>query len=131
MNEKIEINPREIVILAENFHSLVNWYKDILNFKETDLYEDEYSYCNLQTESGIKIGFADMKEMGVKNPNRRNNTIILQIEVNDVNSLFNYLKEQNGSILFGPSFNEKENFWYGSFTDLEGNEIGVVDKNFP
>lgn len=131
MNNNIKINPRETVILAENFNKLVNWYIDVLEFKEINRYEDDYFYSYLETDSGIKIGIADMKQMGVKNPNRRKNTTILQIEVEDVNSLFDYLKNKDCLFLFGPSFDKKDNYWYGSFTDLEGNEIWVVDKNCP
>jgi len=131
MVNKISIKPREIVILAENFDKLVNWYINILGFKELNRYKEDYFYSYLATKTGIKIGIAELKQMGVDNPNRRKNTLILQIEVDDVNELFEYLKDKGGSVLFGPSFDEKDKYWYGSFTDLEGNEIWVVDTNCP
>jgi len=127
----IEIRPREIVILATNFSGLVNWYKNILGFTASQLVEDDFHYCNLELESGIKVGIADANEMGVEPVDRNKNTVLLQIEVDDVKELFEYLKEKGVTITGGPSFDDKDKFWFGSFVDLEGNSIWVVDKNCP
>ena len=59
------------------------------------------------------------------------NTVILQICTNDLKSLFKKIKNNGGSVLFGPSYDEVDKYWYGSFTDIEGNEIWVVDENCP
>ncbi len=127
----MNIYPRESVILANDFTSLMNWYKDVLGFKSTLLVDDEYQYCNLETETGILIGIANAAQMGVKNPNRKNNTILLQFEVEDVKEFFSYLEKSGGVITFGPSFDKKDKFWYGGFEDPEGNPFWVVDKNCP
>jgi len=127
----VKIFPRETVILADDTHKLVDWYINILGFKETARYEDNLFYSNLETESGIIIGIADIKELDVKKPNRQKNTVILQIEVEDVKTFLAYIKEQEGTVVYGPSFDEKGNYWCGSFRDIEGNEIWVVDTNCP
>ena len=127
----LEIRPRELVIFATNFSGLVDWYKNILGFTVTNRVEDGFHYCNLQTQTGIKIGIADSEDMGVVPGDRKNNTVVLQIEVDNVKKLFSYLKEKDVKITGGPSFDEKDKFWFGSFLDLEGNSIWVVDKNCP
>ena len=60
----VEIRLREAVILASDFTTLVEWYKRVLRFKAVKLFDEDYHYCNLQTQSGIKIGIADAEEMG-------------------------------------------------------------------
>jgi len=127
----IYLKPRETVLLADNFDEMIEWYKTVLGFQVTQLFEDEYHFCNLETTSGIKIGIADAKEMGVEPKDRSSNTVLLQFEVHDIELFFNHLKQNNTEISFGPSFDKKDQFWYGGFLDIEGNPIWVVDKNCP
>jgi predicted enzyme related to lactoylglutathione lyase len=127
----MEIRPRETVILATDFDALVAWYRDGLGFAVTDLFEDDYHYCTLKTPSGIKIGIADAKEMGVVPVDRSKNTVILQFEVDDLAEFFGHLEQVGGAITFGPSFDKNGEFWFGGFSDPEGNPCWVVDKNCP
>ena len=127
----IKILPREIVLVAKNHQSLIDWYINNLNFKI--VYNNlDIKYCSLATDSGIKIGIADMESLGNESYSKRiMNTVILQIATNDLKKLFKKIKNNGGSVLFGPSYDEGDKFWFGSFTDIEGNEIWVVDENCP
>ena len=121
------IGPRESVIMADDFDAMVNWYQDVLGFRSTFRTEDEYHYCTL--ESGIKIGIASAKEMGVKPTDRRQNTVVLQFDVPDVAAFFKHIEEKGGTATFGPSYDKTGDFWFGGIEDLEGNPIWVVDVN--
>jgi len=127
----IEIRPRETVILATDFDALVAWYRDGLGFAVTDLFEDDFHYCSLETPSGIKVGIASAAEMGVEPVDRSKNTVILQFEVDDLAEFFAQLEQVGAVITFGPSFDENGEFWFGGFSDPEGNPCWVVDKNCP
>lgn len=127
----IQLRPRETVLMAEDSQALVTWYRDVLGFEVVADHEDEYHYFNLETPSGIKIGIANAEEMGVKLSDRTSNTVLLQFEVDDVKALFEVVEAKGGRAMFGPSFDEKGGFWYGGFTDLEGNPCWVVDANCP
>jgi len=127
----IAIRPREPVILATDFTTLVSWYRDVLGFRVIQLFEEEFHYCNLKSPSGITLGIADAEEMGVVPKDRSSNTVVLQIEVEDVEAFFAHLKQKGGSITSGPSFDEKGGFSFGGFADPEGNPFWVVDKNCP
>ena len=119
------------MIFAEDFQAMVDWYQEVLGFKATLLVEEGYHYCNLENENGIKLGIADAKEMGVAPENRKNNSVVLQFQVPDVQKLFDYLEEKGGGVTFGPSFDKKDEFYFGGFEDLEGNPFWVVDENCP
>ena len=127
----IKILPREIVLVAKNHQSLIDWYVNNLDFKI--VYNNiDIKYCSLATDSGIKIGIADMESLGNESYSKRlMNTVILQIATNDLKKLFKKIKSNGGSILFGPSYDEGDKYWYGSVTDIEGNEIWVIDENCP
>jgi uncharacterized glyoxalase superfamily protein PhnB len=127
----MEIRPRETVILASDFASLVAWYRDVLGFELVQQFEDGYHYANLETSSGIKIGIGSAQEMGVVPLDRSTNTVILQIEVDDLQQFFAHLEAADGAVRFGPSFDKKDKFWYGGFADPEGNPWWVVDKDCP
>lgn len=127
----MRIAPRETVVLAEDFAALVAWYRDVLGLRETLRVEDDYHYCNLENDLGLKVGIADAAEMGVTPQDRGANTVLLQVQVPDVRELFAHLERQGGTPTFGPSYDEKGAFWYGGFKDLEGNPIWVVDESCP
>jgi predicted enzyme related to lactoylglutathione lyase len=127
----MKLYPRESVVFAENFQTLVDWYQDVLGFKVTQLIEGDHHYCNLENENGIRIGVAPADEVGVTPGDRRRNTVVLQFQVADVPRFFSYLEEKGGDITFGPSFDAKDGFWFGGFHDLEGNPFWVVDENCP
>jgi uncharacterized glyoxalase superfamily protein PhnB len=125
------LHPRETVIFANDFKKMIDWYQRVLGFKIKTLYEEDYHYCNLENETGIRIGIADSQEMSIQTHDRKNNTVILQVQVSDVKIFLNYLQDREGKITFGPSFDKKGEFWYGGFEDVEGNPWWVVDENCP
>jgi predicted enzyme related to lactoylglutathione lyase len=127
----MEIRSREPVILATDFSALVAWYRDALGFSVTKRFEDGFHYCNLESRSGGKIGIASAKEMGVDPADRSLNTVVLQFEVDDVKAFFTHLEAAGGTIVSGPSFDAKDSFWFGGFSDPEGNPFWVVDKDCP
>ena len=126
-----DIRLRETVILATDFSGLVAWYRDILGFTVVRLFEDGFHYANLETPLGMKIGIADAAEMGVVPGDRCVNTVVLQFEVDDLQEFFVYLEKSGAAITQGPSFDAKDEFWFGGFADPEGNPCWAVDKNCP
>lgn len=125
------LSPRELVILAEDYDAMVAWYVNVLGFRMAKSFAEGYRYTNLETDTGIRIGIAPSSEVGVTPADRSKNTVILQVGVPDVKALFATLKEAGGTATFGPSYDERGQFWYGGFVDLEGNPIWVVDENCP
>ena len=127
----IEIRPRETVILAANFSDLVDWYQDVLGFRVVQLFQNGIHYCNLETDTGIKVGIGDAAEAGVAPGKRAANTVLLQFEVDDLRAFFTFLGENGATITGGPSLDAGDGFWFGSFSDPEGNPFWVVDKDCP
>ena len=127
----VEIRQRESVILATDVRKLVAWYRDVLGMKLVRAYDEDYHYCNLETSTGICIGIADAAQMKVNPVDRSQNTVLLQIEVDDVAVFFRQLEEKGGSITFGPSLDAENGFYYGGFSDPEGNPWWVVDAKCP
>lgn len=116
------------IVLAENYEELVEWY--IKTFDLTVKYkaEDEENYTGLEQLGKLVVGIAIAHEMGVKPTSPRNNTAIIQLSVSDINKLFAKVKKTGGKILFGPSLDEKEGYLYGGLTDIEGNQIWIVEN---
>ena len=54
-----------------------------------------------------------------------------EFEVDDVEALFAHVKQFGASINNGPNFDKNAGFWFGGFSDPEGNPFWVVDKNCP
>ncbi|MBE0519005.1 MAG: hypothetical protein IH630_07270 [Thermoplasmata archaeon] len=69
--------------------------------------------------------------MGVTLGDPANETVLLQAGVSGVRVFFERLRSLGCDVMFGPSFDEAGQFWYGGITDLEDNPIWVVDANCP
>lgn len=134
MNEPsapIGIGPRESVILAEEYDSLVAWYRDRLGFQPVSSHSEGYHYTMLESRGGVRVGIGVAKEMGVTPRDRKGATVLLQFEVEDVKAFLAHVEAAGGRVDFGPAFNEKDRFGYGAFSDPEGNGFWVVDSNCP
>ena len=127
----MELKPRESVILVEEFDSQIKWYCDVLKFKVVKVFDVDFHYCNLENEAGIKLGIALASEMQVELKDRAQNSVILQFEVVDVKVFFAHIEKNGGTITGKASYNKKDELWYGSFADPEGNSHWVVDGNCP
>ena len=125
------IRPRESIILAEDFEGLVRWYREVLVFKVTSIFEDGFHFANMATESGIRIGIGSAKEMGVEPRDRARATVLLQVETEDVRALLKQVTSLGGASNMPASYNKTDDFWFGGFADPEGNPWWVVDKNCP
>jgi uncharacterized glyoxalase superfamily protein PhnB len=110
---------------------MVDWYREVLGFKIIKQFQTDYHYSNLETSSGIRVGIAEIKYEGVVLDESARNSIVIQFEVNDVEKFFAHLEKKGVKISGGPSFDRKDNFWFGSFLDPDGNLYWVVDENCP
>ncbi|MCW3984822.1 MAG: hypothetical protein NWE91_00175 [Candidatus Bathyarchaeota archaeon] len=124
----MKINLLNPMILAENYEELAEWYEKTFDLAIKTRVEEGEEYMELGAPSKILFGFARAKEMGVKPSTPRNNTVIIQLSVNDINELFDKVKKAGGKILFGPSIDEEEGYLYGGLADIEGNQIWVIEK---
>lgn len=126
-----EIRPRDIVVLAEDFDAQVRWYCETLGFVVRKRIDDGFHWCDLETPTGLRLGIASAQEMGVQPKDRENNSVVMQIEVDDLRAFFEHVKGAGGAITGGPSHSPDGDFWFGQFADPEGNPCWVVDKNCP
>jgi predicted enzyme related to lactoylglutathione lyase len=126
-----ELRPREPVLFAEDFSSLVAWYEGALGFRVVQRHEDGYHYAKLVTDGGLQLGIADAGEMGVQLADRAAASLVLQCEVDDLAAFFAHVEGAGGSIVFGPNHDARDGFWFGSIADPEGNRCWVVDKDCP
>lgn len=127
----MKVKPRESILLVENFDSQITWYCDILNFHIVKNYFEQYHYCVLENEAGIKLAIGLASDMGVTLQARERNSVILQFEAEDVRVFLAFIEENNGKIIAPAIHNEEDDFWFGSFADPEGNTHWVVDGNCP
>lgn len=127
----MEIRPREPVVLVEDFDRAITFYCQGLGFAVVKRFDEGYHYANLETKTGMRLGIGVIGEVGSDPIDRSRNTVVLQIEVDDVEAFFSHVVAHGGSVLFGPSFDKKDAFWFGGFADPEGNPWWVVDKKCP
>ena len=129
----MEVKARETVVLAVDQPALVQWYVDVLGFTITRAFSESYHYTNLRNTSGIELGIAVAEQMGVQPlPLRaRHATVLLQFAVADVKGFLAHIEANGGAVTLGPSFDERFGFWYGGFTDPEGNPYWIYDENCP
>ncbi len=116
------------VLLAEKYESLVQWYVDTLELEVKLKVDKDYHYTDLAKDGKLIVGICPAFEMKHTPTRPRNNSAILQVSVSDSHTLFSRVKENGGTVLFGPSVDKNEGFAYGSFSDPEGNPVWVMEN---
>lgn len=127
----MDIRAREPVVLAADFPGLVAWYRERLGLEVVQLFEDGFHYAKLAGSGGVRIGVASAREMGVTPGDHAHDTVVLQLEVDDVRGFLERLREAGASLTGAASYDEERGFWFGGFADPEGNPFWVVDANCP
>jgi len=124
----MEVRLLNVVILCDNFEAQVEWYKNTFDLKILLKESGAYNYVELGHNEHVIVGLTPAKEMKHQPSKPRNNSTLLQITVKDMETLFKKVVDNKGTVKFGPSVEEKYNFKYGAITDLEGNEIWVIEE---
>lgn len=119
------LNP---VVLAENYEELIDWYVKTFDLNVICQTKEGENYAELEHSGRLVVGIAKADEMGVEPTTPRNNSVIIQLAVSDIKTLFDNVRKTGGRILFGPSLDEKGGYVYGGCADIEGNQIWVVEK---
>ena len=113
------------VILAEDYETLRDWWMSAVDLDLKQEWSDDYHYAELAFGGVDVVGIADATEMGAEPRAPRQNTAIPQLRCDDVEGLLARVKTHGGTVLFGPTLQEQEGFWYGAFSDPEGNQVWV------
>jgi len=125
----MEVRWLNVMVMCEDYEAQIQWYKDTFELKEILRESGAYNYVELgHDKDHVIVGLTPAKEIKHIPSKPRNNTTLLQLKVKDMETLFEKIKANKGKILFGIQKDEKYDFLYGSITDLEGNEIWVVEE---
>ena len=117
------------VVLAEDYPTLVAWYRETfglaLKFEETE----NYRYTDLARDGSLVVGLAPAAEMGVEPDTPRNNAMVIQLAVSrdDIGPLCDRIASTGGSVPFGPSVDRRDGFIYAGVADPEGNRIWIIE----
>ncbi len=114
------------VVLAKDYKKLVAWYRKALAMKPKTVVTEGFDWTEL-ARPGLRIGITPAKQMGSKLVTPRRNAVILHLVSRDVRGLMKHVKKAGARTLFGPNYDEKGKYWYGAFTDIEGNPVWVID----
>jgi predicted enzyme related to lactoylglutathione lyase len=117
-----------VVVLAEDYAALRDWYRDVLELDLAHEHTEGYYYAELARAGRKVVGIAMAAEMGVTPGARVGATVLGQLDVADVRGLLAHVQQRGGAVLFGPSEDESHGFWYGGFADPEGNVWWVVES---
>lgn len=116
------------VIMAQDYETLVEWYRETLELDIKLKVDKDYKYTDLAKNGKLVIGFAQAEEKDYVPTRNKNNTMIMQISVSDIHLLFERIKNSGGTIMFGPSVDRNEGFKFGAFKDIEGNQVWVIEN---
>ena len=114
------------VIQAEDYEKVRDWWIEVIGLELRQEWSDKYHYAELIKDGKFVVGIASAKEMGVRPSTPRTNAVMPQLQVEDAKVFLEDLKARGGTVVFGPSFDADEKFWFGGFEDVEGNPIWVV-----
>jgi predicted enzyme related to lactoylglutathione lyase len=124
----MEVQLINTVILAENYEELVTWYKETLELDIKLQADKDYHYTDLVKNNKLIVGICPASEMKHIPTAPRNNSVVLQISVDDIEILFSKVADNGGSITFGPAMDKNEGFKFGGFKDPEGNHVWVMEN---
>jgi len=122
----LELKLLNVVILAEDYARLRDWWIDALELDLLKEWTENYHYAELAKDGRYVVGIGSAAEMGVEPAENKKSFAVPQLKVGDVAVVLDRVKEKGGKAVFGPSFDEAEKFWYGAFEDIEGNSVWVV-----
>ncbi len=117
-----------VVILANDYQKMVDWYINALGLSLQQEWTADYHYAELVYEGQLVVGITPAKEMKMFPPTPRNNAAIIQLEVSDIKAFYKRIEKNGGVIVFGPSYDEKEKFYFGAVNDIEGNQIWIIQS---
>lgn len=114
------------VVMAEDYARLRDWYVEALELEIGEEWTKKFHYAELVRDGRLVVGIADAREMGVTPGDRKQQAVVAQFNVDDINAFLERVKRAGGEVPFGPSHDQDGDFWYGGFADLEGNPSWVV-----
>ena len=117
-----------VVVFAEKYEDLVKWYKDTFNLEIILQENGAYHYTELGIEQRVIVGITPAEELKHIPNKSKNNSCVMQLEVSDIKELFKNVTAKGGTILFGPSFENHNKFYYGGISDIEGNQIWITEE---
>ena len=113
------------VILAEDYEKVRDWWIRYLDLELKQEWTEKYHYAELVRDGRFVVGIASAAEMGAKLTTPRTNAVVPQLQVEDAKAFLEDLKAKGGTVVFGPSFDDDEKFWFGGFEDVEGNPLNA------
>lgn len=114
------------VIQAEGCDKVRDGWISTIGLELEREWTEPYHYAELGKDGKFVVGIASAREMGVKPSTPRTNAIMPQLQVEDAKAFLEELQAKGETVVFGPSFEEREEFWFGGFEDVEGNPVWVV-----
>ena len=114
------------VILAEDYQGMIDWYKMVFDLEVLIEISDDYNYTELGQEKRVVIGLTKASELKKKVNTKRDSYAIPQFYVGDMKLVMERATSTGGSVIYGPE--EDDGFLYGTITDMEGNEIWIIEE---
>ena len=112
------------VVLAEDYEAVRDWWLAI----GLEMHREwpELPYADLALDGTVVLGISPAGSMEFDPPTPRTNTTFPQFVTDDVEGFLATVAEHGGTVVFGPSYAEDGGYWYGAFTDIEGNSGWIV-----
>ena len=113
------------VMAVQNYEECIAWYQEAFDLEVIHQVTGDYSYTELGQDGQNIVGLTPASELNHTPTTPRNNSCVLQVQVEDIYALYQTIKRLKTEIRFGPTAEEGTNFLYGSISDPEGNEIWI------
>jgi len=124
----MNFEPYNVVILAEDYEAMRDWYIAALGLELKQEWTEKYHYAELVHDDRYIVGIALAKEMNCEPVSPRKNTSLMQLKTDDIRGFFEQVTK-HGAKTWGPNYDPHEDLGYGAFFDPEGNETWVIQPN--